>query len=198
MEISTPLFLKMGNLMNESQFFLFCQLNEGVEFERDSSGNIVILPLRGSLFSLLTVELSGQLWIWNEKNQNGLIFSSSTGFTLPNGAVRSPDVSWVMNEKWNVLSEEQQQVFAPICPDFIIEILSVSEETNYVHDKMKEYINNGTQLAWLIDYLNDKVYIFNTGKEIIIKDSLNVILSGELILPGFSLDLGAIINKIRV
>lgn len=184
--------------MTESQFFQFCQLNEGVEFERDSSGSIVILPLRGSLFSLLNVDISGKLWIWNEKNQNGLIFSSSTGFTLPNGAVRSPDVSWVANEKWNVLSEEQQQVFAPICPDFIIEILSVPEETIYLHDKMKEYINNGTQLAWLIDYLNDKIYIFNTGKEIIIKDSLNVILSGETILPGFSFDLGAIINKIRV
>ena len=95
MEISTPLTLKMGNLMNESQFFQFCQLNEGVEFERDSSGNMIILPLRGALFSLLNVNLSGQLWNWNKKNQTSLIFSSSTGFTLPNGAVRSPDVSWL-------------------------------------------------------------------------------------------------------
>ncbi|MBE9460631.1 Uma2 family endonuclease [Dyadobacter sp. UP-52] len=184
--------------MNESQFFQFCQLNEGVEFERDSSGNMIILPLRGALFSLLNVNLSGQLWNWNKKNQTGLIFSSSTGFTLPNGAVRSPDVSWVRKEKWNSLSEEQQQFFAPICPDFIIEIHSVPEEKQYLLDKMREYINNGTQLAWLIDYLHDKVYIFNAANEITIKNSLNVILSGESILPGFSLDLGAVINKIRI
>lgn len=118
--------------MNESQFFQFYQLNEGVEFERDSSGNIIILPLRGSLFSLLNVNLSGQLWSWNKENQSGLIFSSSTGFTLSNGAVRSPDISWVKKEKWDVLSEEQQQVFAPICPDFIIEIHSVAEEKQYL------------------------------------------------------------------
>lgn len=98
MEISTPLILKMGNLMNESQFFQFCQLNESVEFERDSSGNIIVLPLRGSLLSLLNVNLAGQLWSWNKENQSGLIFSSSTGFTLSNGAVRSPDVSWIRNE----------------------------------------------------------------------------------------------------
>lgn len=183
--------------MNESRFFQFCQINDGVEFERDSCGDIILLPLRGSLFSLLNVNLSGQLGIWNQKSQSGVIFSSSTGFTLPNGAVRSPDVSWIRNEKWDLLSEEQQQVFAPICPDFIIEILSEAEETNYLHDKMKEYIDNGTQLAWLIDYLNDKVYIFN-ATEIIVKNSLNVILSGESILPGFLLNLGAIINKIRV
>lgn len=127
-----------------------------------------------------------------------MIFSSSTGFTLPNKAVRSPDVSWVRNEKWNLLSEEQQQVFASICPDFIIEIHSVPEEKQYLLDKMREYIINGTQLAWLIDYLDDKVYIFNAASEIMIKNSLDVILSGESVLPGFSLDLGAIISKIRV
>ena len=188
----------MGNLMNEDQFFRFCQINESVEFERDFKGNIVLLPLRGSHYSLLNLEISAELWIWNEKNQSGLIFSSSTGFTLPNGAVRSPDVSWITNEKWNVLSREQQEVFAPICPDFVIEILSVQNESQYLHDKMKEYISNGTQLGWLIDFLNDKVFVYRADEELIIENSLDIILPGEQVLPGFQLNFEAIKNKIRV
>jgi Uma2 family endonuclease len=198
MEISTPLVLKMGNLMNEDQFFQFCQINESVEFERDSQGNIVVLPLRSSLYSLLNLELSAQLWIWNEENQSGLIFSSSTGFTLPNGAVRSPDVSWIRNEKWDVLSREQQEVFAPICPDFVIEILSEANESEYLHHKMKEYISNGAQLGWLIDLLNDKVFVYCADKELITENSFDIILSGEEVLPGFQLNLGAVKNKIRI
>jgi Uma2 family endonuclease len=194
MNISTPVTLRMGELMNEEDFFQFCQINDTLEFERDSYGNIILMSPTGSFNGNINSKVLGKLFIWNENSGLGEIFDSSTGFTLPNGAVRSPDTSWIKNERWNVLTDGQKEKFAPICPDFVVEIRSKSDQLNYLLDKMEEYITNGTQLAWLIDRFDNKAYIFKEDKSVIKLDSLNVKLSGELVLPGFVLDLESLIK----
>jgi Uma2 family endonuclease len=194
MNISTPVTLRMGELMNEEDFFQFCQMNDTLEFERDSHGNIILMSPTGSFTGNLNFRISGNLFIWNENSCLGEAFDSSTGFTLPNGAVRSPDASWIKNERWDLVTDEQKEKFAPICPDFVVEIRSKSDQLNYLINKMEEYIANGTQLAWLIDRFDNKAYIFKEDKSVIKLDSLNVKLSGELVLPGFVLDLESLIK----
>ncbi|QRR01969.1 Uma2 family endonuclease [Dyadobacter sandarakinus] len=188
-----PVTLKMGELMSSEEFFQFCQMNDTLEFERDSHGNIILMSPTGSFTGNFNLRIAGLLFQWNEITQTGLVFDSSTGFTLPNGAVRSPDVSWVCNEKWDELSLEEQEQFAPVCPDFVIEIRSKSEDIKYLLDKMKEYMAHGASLGWLIDRFDNKIYVYRpTG--CIVHDSLNVALSGEDVLPGFTLHPGSLIR----
>jgi len=194
MNIEMPVTLKMGDLMSEEEFFQFCQMNDTLEFERDSQGNIILMSPTGSFTGEFNSRILIELGIWNKENYLGTTFDSSTGFTLPNGAVRSPDVSWVKSEKWKLITENQKEGFAPICPDFIVEIRSKSDGLKYLQNKMEEYISNGTQLGWLIDRFEEKVYVYRANGEIIIHDTLNVKLSGETTLPGFILDLGSLIK----
>ena len=194
MNIEMPVTLKMGDLMSEEEFFQFCQMNDTLEFERDSQGNIILMSPTGSFTGNFNSRISGYLFVWNENSNLGESFDSSTGFTLPNGAVRSPDVSWVKSEKWKLITKNQKEGFAPICPDFIVEIRSKSDGLKYLQNKMEEYIGNGTQLGWLIDRFEEKVYLYRVNGEIIIHDTLNVKLSGETTLPGFILDLGSLIK----
>jgi len=194
MNIEMPVTLKMGDLMSEEEFFRFCQMNDTLEFERDSQGNIILMSPTGSFTGNFNSRISGYLFVWNENSHLGEAFDSSTGFTLPNGAVRSPDVSWVKSEKWNLITESQKEQFAPVCPDFVVEIRSKSDGLKYLQNKMEEYISNGTQLGWLIDRFEEKAYVYRSGGEIFIHDTLNVKLSGETTLPGFVLDLGSLIK----
>ena len=194
MNISMPVTLKMGELMSDEDFFQFCQMNDTLELERDSHGNIILMSPTGSFTGSFNFRVLGNLFVWNENSNLGIAFESSTGFTLPNGAIRSPDASWIRNERWNLLTNEQKEKFAPICPDFVVEIRSKSDEIKYLQAKMTEYIENGTHLAWLIDRFDDKVYIYRANKPVSILHSLKVKLSGDSILPGFILDLESIIN----
>ncbi|WAC15473.1 Uma2 family endonuclease [Dyadobacter pollutisoli] len=180
--------------MSEEEFFQFCQMNDTLEFERDSQGNIILMSPTGSFTGNFNLKVSMEVGIWNKENGLGEVFDSSTGFTLPNGAVRSPDVSWVRQERWDMLSQDQKEGFAPICPDFVIEIRSKSDGLKYLLDKMLEYIANGSQLGWLIDRFESKVYVYNADKSVVIHESLQVMLSGESVLPGFTLNLGAVIK----
>ncbi|WP_310590200.1 Uma2 family endonuclease [Dyadobacter pollutisoli] len=194
MDMPMPVTLKMGDLMSEEEFFQFCQMNDTLEFERDSQGNIILMSPTGSFTGNFNLKVSMEVGIWNKENGLGEVFDSSTGFTLPNGAVRSPDVSWVRQERWDMLSQDQKEGFAPICPDFVIEIRSKSDGLKYLLDKMLEYIANGSQLGWLIDRFESKVYVYNADKSVVIHESLQVMLSGESVLPGFTLNLGAVIK----
>jgi len=193
MNIEMPVTLKMGDLMSEEEFFQFCQMNDTLEFERDSQGNIILMSPTGSFTGGFNSKVLIELGIWNKENYLGITFDSS-GFTLPNGSVRSPDVCWIKQERWDSLNRNQQEGFAPICPDFVVEIRSKSDGLKYLQNKMEEYIGNGTQLGWLIDRFENKVYVYNPGQEVFIHDHLNVKLSGESTLPGFVLDLGALIK----
>ncbi|KAA0991412.1 Uma2 family endonuclease [Dyadobacter aurulentus] len=194
MELQLPMTLKMGNLMSEEKFFQFCQMNDTLELERDSQGNVIVMSPTGTFTGGFNSKVLIELGIWNKENGLGEVFDSSTGFTLPNGAVRSPDVSWVRSERWESLSIEQKEKFAPLSPDFVVEIRSQSDDMRYLIDKMDEYIANGTQLAWLIDRFDKKVHIYKADRSITIHESIQVTLSGESVLPGFELDLAEILK----
>ena len=113
--------------LTDEQFYQLCQDNETLRFERNSKGELIIMPPTGGETSNRNAGLTAQIWVWNEQTQLGKVFDSSGGFKLPNGADRSPDTSWVKLERWNALTPEQQTKFAPLCPDFVVELLSPSD-----------------------------------------------------------------------
>ncbi|MFP4103709.1 Uma2 family endonuclease, partial [Coleofasciculus sp.] len=136
-------------------------------------------------------KLNQQLANWTDTDGKGIEFDSSSGFTLPNGAKVSPDAAWVKLERWNALTPEQQQTFAPICPDFVVELRSASDNLTPLKTKMQEYIDNGALLGWLIDRKKRQVYIYRPGVAVECIDNPATI-SGESVLPGFVLDLSKI------
>jgi len=188
-----PLKLQMSPAidMTNEQFFAFCQQNRDYRIERNATGEITIMPPTGSETGNRNFDLIVQLGIWIRENGTGIGFDSSAGFTLPNGAMRASDAAWIKLEKWHSLTLEQQQKFAPICPDFIIELRSPSDNLQPLKDKLQEYIDNGISLGWLIDRKNRKVYIYRPNSEVECLDH-PAILSGESILPGFVLQLSTI------
>ncbi|MHC0062920.1 Uma2 family endonuclease [Nostoc sp. UIC 10890] len=183
-----PSTLKLKIDLTDEQFFQMCQKNRDYRFERTASGEILIMPPTGSDTGNRNFDMVVELGIWNKQTKLGKGFDSSTGFTLPNGAERSPDASWVKIERWNALTPEQQEKFAPICPDFVVELRSRTDSLKELQEKMQEYIENGAQLGWLIDRKNKRVEIYRPGKDVEILDN-PVSLSGENVLPGFVLNL---------
>lgn len=183
-----PSTLKLKIDLTDDQFFQMCQKNRDYRFERTASGELLIMPPTGSDTGRRNVKITTQLDIWNSERNLGEVFDSSTGFILPNGAERSPDASWVKIERWNALTSEQQEKFAPICPDFVVELRSPSDSLKDLQDKMQEYIENGAQLGWLIDRKNKRVEIYHPDKDVEILNN-PISLSGENVLPGFVLHL---------
>lgn len=178
--------------MTDEQFFDFCQVNRDLRIERNKFGELVIMPPTGSETGNREGNISGQLWVWSEQDGTGITFSSSTGFKLSTGAERSPDASWIQLERWNTLSAEQQRKFAPICPDFVVELKSPSDNLQTLKEKMEEYMNEpGIQLGWLIDRKQRKVYIYRPGLPEECLDNPATV-SGELVLPGFILNMSKI------
>jgi Uma2 family endonuclease len=191
---SSPLVLQIppSMQMTDEQFFEFCQVNRDLRIERNKFGELVIMPPTGSETGNREINISGQLWVWSEQDGTGITFSSSTGFKLSTGAERSPDASWIKLERWNSLSPEQQQKFAPICPDFVVELKSPSDNLQTFKEKMEEYMNEpGIQLGWLIDRKQGKVYIYRPGlSEECLDNPASV--SGDPILPGFILNMSKV------
>ncbi|MDZ7960600.1 MAG: Uma2 family endonuclease [Aulosira sp. DedQUE10] len=180
--------LKLKIDLTDDQFFQMCQKNRNYRFERTASGEILIISPTGGETSNRNGRLTQQIFNWVDTNDLGIAFDSNGGFKLPNGADRSPDASWVKIERWNALTPEQQEKFAPICPDFVVELRSPSDSLKDLQEKMQEYIENGARLGWLIDRKNKRVEIYRPGKEVEVLDN-PVSLSGEDVLPGFVLHL---------
>ncbi len=174
--------------LTDEQFFQLCQDNRDLRFERNSNGDIVIMPPTGGETSNKNSDITYQLYAWNRKTKLGITFDSSGGFKLPNGADRSPDASWIPLEKWENLTSEQRQKFLPLCPDFVIELRSPTDSLKTLRNKMKEYLENGTKLGWLINPKAKQVEVYRQGKEVEILDNPTT-LSGEDVLPDFVLDL---------
>ncbi|MEG4530923.1 Uma2 family endonuclease [Microcoleus sp. D2_18a_D3] len=178
--------------LSDEQFFELCQHNRDYQFERTASGELIIMPPTGSETSKRNMDLSYQLQAWSRQNNLGVAFDSSGGFTLPNGADRSPDASWVKKERWDALTPEQKDSFAPLCPaDFVVELRSRTDSLKKLQEKMQEYIDNGARLGWLIDRQNRRVEIYRPGQDVEIIEN-PATLSGEDVLPGFVLDLAEI------
>ncbi|NMG09819.1 Uma2 family endonuclease [Brasilonema sp. UFV-L1] len=177
--------------LTDEQLFQLCQANRDLRFERTATGELIIMPPTGGETGNRNAGLTAQVWLWNEQNKLGVVFDSSTGFKLPNGADRSPDAAWVKLERWNALTQEQQTRFLPLCPDFVVELLSPSDSLKVTQQKMKEYQENGALLGWLINRKSRQVEIYRIGQEVEVLENPDR-LSGENVLPGFVLNLEAI------
>ncbi|MBN3941713.1 Uma2 family endonuclease [Nostoc sp. NMS9] len=187
--VSLPPTLELNIDLTDEQFFQLCQNNRDLKFERTASGELIIMPPTGSNTSDRNADLTYQLRAWSRQNKLGKSFDSSGGFKLPNGAERSPDASWVKMERWNALSEAEKERFAPLCPDFVVELMSPSDSLEKTQAKMMEYyMENGARLGWLINRGQQQVEIYRPNREVEILQSPKT-LSGEDVLPGFVLDL---------
>lgn len=174
--------------ISDEQFYQLCIHNPDTKFERNADGEIVIMPPTGGETGKRNAKLITRFTIWNEQTGLGEVFDSSTGYQLPSKANRSPDVSWIEKERWHSLTPEQKQKFIPLAPDFVLELMSPSDYLANVQLKMKEYLDNGVKLGWLINPEAKQVEIYRLGKDVELLDYPQS-LSGEDILPGFVLDL---------
>ncbi len=180
------------NRMTEDQFFAFCQTNSQLKFERRADGTIDYMALTGGDTGRRNSELVTDLTIWNRQSGLGRVFDSSTGFRLPSGAVRSPDAAWVSTAAWEALSADQRSKFPPLCPAFVVELLSVSDSVDDMALKMHEYIANGCRLAWLIDPKTETARVYRADGSVSVAKTFAETLSGEDVLPGFELALTAL------
>jgi Uma2 family endonuclease len=188
----SPLTIKLYPLtLSDEQFYQLCQNNRDLRFERTCRGDLVIMSPTGEETGNRNLEIAYQLQAWSRSNKLGIAFDSSTGFKLPNGADKSPDAAWIPLEKWNSLMLKQQQGFVPLCPDFVIELRSKSDNLKVLQEKMQEYLENGTRLGWLINRQDRQVEIYRQSQAVEVLENPNS-LSGEDILPSFVLDLGPI------
>lgn len=190
--ITLPPTLELNIDLTDEQFFQLCQNNRDLRFERTASGELLIMPPTGSDTGRRCIKIAAQLENWNSQNNLGVAFGSSTGFKLPSGADRSPDASWVKRKRWEALTPEQQETFAPLCPDFVVELRSPSDSLEKVRQKMKEYMENGACLGWLLNPKKQQVEIYRPNQDVEILEN-PATLSGENVLPGFVLSLQQII-----
>ncbi|MBP0028834.1 Uma2 family endonuclease [Roseofilum sp. Guam] len=174
--------------LSDEQFYQLCQTNAQYQLEQTAQGELVIMPLVGAISGNRESDLNADVVIWNRQTKLGKVFSSSTVFVLPNGGKRSPDVAWIANQRWETLTLEEQEKFAPICPDFVIELRSRSDSLTQLQEKMQEYLDAGLKLGWLIDPQNQQVEIYRPNQPIETVQ-LPTTLSGETVLPGFTLEL---------
>ncbi len=188
---SITLQLKPVIELTDEQFYLLCRKNPDVKFERNAQGELIIMSPTGGETGNYNVEMAADFVFWNRQTKQGKVFDSSTGFKLPNGADRSPDVTWIKQERWEALTPEQREKFPPIAPDFVLELMSPSDTLEKAQEKMREYIDNQVKLGWLIDRKNHRVEIYRLGKEVEVLESPTE-LSGEDVLPGFVLNLESI------
>ncbi|MEG3868252.1 MULTISPECIES: Uma2 family endonuclease [unclassified Microcoleus] len=192
--LDSPLELTLE--LTDEQFFQLCIDNRDLRFERTASGGLIIMPPTGSETGRRNSDLNFQLKAWSRQNNLGVVFDSSTGFKLPDGSDISPDAAWVRRDRWDALTAEEKEKFAPICPDFVVELReaklsrreSTTDSLEKLRAKMKVYVKNGARLGWLLDRKNRQVEISRQGREVEILDE-PATLSGEEVLPGFVLDL---------
>jgi Uma2 family endonuclease len=186
-------FQPILNKLSDEVFFEFCRANDQWRIERTAEGDIIIMAATGGKTGIRNFKLITQFGNWVEADRTGRGFDSSTIFVLPNSAHRSPDLAWVRNERWQSLTDEQQEKFPPLCPDFVVELRSRTDALKPLQAKMQEYIDNGAQLGWLIDPVKSRVHIYRPSSAPEILDNPEAI-SGEPLLQGFTLDVASLWN----
>lgn len=175
--------------LSDDEFFELCQANPGLCFERNPNQEIIIIPPAGSESSESSGESYGQVWLWNRRTKLGHVYESSAGFKLPDASVRSPDVAWLSQAKWATLTPEQRRKFPPVCPEFMMEIKSPSDDVADLQAKMENYLTNGMQLGFLLNVETETAYVYRPGQPAEAVQGYDQQLSGEPVLPGFRLDL---------
>ena len=189
--LTLPASLELKLDLTDEQFWQLCQDNQDLQFERTKTGELIIMPPTGGSTGKRNASITTQLHLWNAQTNLGEVFDSNTGFKLPNGADRSPDASWVSRERCEALTLEQQEKFVPLCPDFVIELMSPSDTLEKTRAKLQEYRENGAKLGWLINRKQKQIEIYRPEQVVEILNQPSQV-SGEDILPGFILDLTAI------
>ncbi len=183
---------RITNAMSDEEFLWFCQENKDLRIERNSKLEIVLMSPTNAFSGKINTEILRQLSNWNFEEEKGEVFDSSTGFTLPDRSVLSPDASWVSSEKWESLSEGDQNRFAPLCPEFVIEIMSKTDHLEELQKKMKIWIANGANLAWLLDPSKKITHIYRSDGSVEKITGFDKEIKGEGLLDGFILDLSLI------
>lgn len=180
--------IRRDDRLNDDEFYAFCQENPSLRIEREADGQIIFEMPTSTKTGLRNADLITELVLWNRKTKLGLVADSSAGFTLPDTSVRAPDVSWISHERWDALSEKEQDKFAKICPDFVMELMSDLDEKYTLPAKMEKYLRNGVRLGWVIDPFSQQTTIYRPERDPEVV-SFTDILSGETILPNFELRL---------
>ena len=187
--LPSPLLLDVRSLkLTDRQLEKLFADNGDLQFEVTAKGELVIMAPTGSLGGRLEGKLFARLDAWAEVDGTGLAFGPSSGFRLPNGSLKAPDVSWIQNDRWNALSADEQKSFAPLCPDFVLELRSPGDTLASLQRKMEEYLENGARLGWLIDPIDRRVHIYRPSEAVVILDEPETV-SGDPVLPGFVLRL---------
>lgn len=184
--------IRRDDRLTDDEFYAFCQTNPSLRIEREADGQIIFEMPTNTKTGLRNADLVTEVVLWNRKTKRGFVTDSSAGFTLPDTSVRAPDVCWISNERWNALSEKEQDKFAKICPDFVIELMSDTDEKYTLPAKMEKYLRNGVRLGWVIDPFNQQTTIYRPETEPEIKPFSEPI-TGEGVLPGFTLQLDALL-----
>lgn len=186
----SPLTVHLRPVINltDGEFFEFCQLNRDLRFERTAHGDLVIMTPTGWNTSRRNAKIVAQLEVWATREGSGVASDSSGGFRLPNGAVRAPDAAWVARSRLLALTADQTATFLPLCPDFVVELRSPSDDLRDLQVKMEEYRDNGARLGWLIDPEERRVHVYRLDGGVTCLEQPAEI-SGDPVLPGFVLDL---------
>ncbi len=163
--VELPVTLRPGRRWSDEELFAFCKKNDELRIERKASGTIVLMSPAGSASGGRNADLTVELGTWARQDGRGKSFDSSTGWTLPDGSMLSPDASWVSKGRWVALTKEQQRRFAPICPEFVVELLSPSDAVAATREKMQAWLANGAELGWMIDADARTVEVFRPGRE---------------------------------
>lgn len=174
--------------LSDDQFYCLCRNNPDIKFEVTTKGELIVMSPTGGETGNYNSEINAEFVIWNRQTQLGKVFDSSTCFIFPNGAKRSPDVAWIHKQRWETLTSEQKEKFPPIAPDFVLELMSPSDSLKAVREKMLDYQENQVKLGWLINQKNQQVEIYRLEQPTEILE-YPLTLSGEKVLPGFTLDL---------
>ena len=177
---------RQSDRLTDDEFYSFCQANRHLRIEREADGQIVFEMPSNTKTGLQNADLTIEVGIWNRKTRLGLVADSSAGYTLPDTSVRAPDVSWFSRERWDALSEGEQDKFAQICPDFVIELMSDPDERYTLPAKMEKYLRNGVRLGWAIDPFQNQTIIYRPDQEPETV-AFTTELSGGTVLPGFTL-----------
>lgn len=177
--------------LTDEQFYQLCRANPDLKFERNTDGKITIMSPIGGETGNRNFEIGTEFGIWNRQAKLGVCFDSSTCFKLPNGANRYPDVAWIAQARWDTLTPQQKEIFPPIAPDFVLELMSPTDALEATQAKLREYLENGVKLGWLINRKTRRVEIYRLGQPVEVLDNPSQ-LFGEDVLPGFVLDLAIV------
>ena len=190
-EIGQPVRLRFERPVTDEELMRFCAANEMVRVERDANGELILMSPTGTGTGRTNSELNLQLALWARETNSGATFDSNAGFALADGSMRSPDAAWIAWPRWNALSKEEQEGFAPICPEFVIELRSPSDGLAELQAKMRLWVANGAQVAWLVDPSRKVVEVYRVGREVEVVEGGSVV-EGDGVVAGFVLELGRV------